>query len=151
VPAEITCAILYAQLEECREITKRRKDNYLVYLEGLQRLQDKGYFRIPSVPSHVTNNAHIFYIILPSKETRLLVEAKMRERGIAVFSHYVPLHSAPAGRKYGRVGSGSEDMEVTQNIFAGLLRLPVWVGLKEGDLRNIMLALETVCEDIRKM
>ena len=62
-----------------------------------QRLQDKGYFRIPSVPSHMINNAHIFYIILPAKEMRLAVETQMKERGIAVFSHYVPLHSAPAG------------------------------------------------------
>ena len=152
VPSEINCAILYAQLEQCEEITKKRLTNYSFYYEAFVQMQkgkENEYFRLPQMPEHAQNNAHIFFIILPSVAKRDLFQKKMKERGVAAFSHYVPLHSAPAGLKYGRVGTGSEGMQVTNTVYNGLLRLPVWVGLEHQDLSKVVSAVEGVINEIK--
>merc|ERR1712050_131632 len=145
VPSELSCAILYAQLEQCEEITQRRLANFQLYKDILSPLVAKSFFRIPTVCEHSTNNAHIFYLIFHSEAVRKIFQTKMQERDIAIVSHYVPLHSAIAGRKYGRVGAGSESMPVTSAVFAGLVRLPVWVGLTEVELKNVGAAVHEIC------
>ncbi len=83
--------------------------------------------------SALVPNRHIFFIVLPSLAMRVHVTAESKKKGIAAFFHYVPLHSAPAGLKFGRAGS---DMIVTDAVFTRLLRLPVWVGLGSEDLAH---------------
>ena len=159
VPSETNCAILYAQLEQCDVITAKRLTNFRYYQSELARYshakvttgslaKQPTRFRIPYVPAQTENNAHIFYLIFASQELRIQFSEKMKKAGIAVFSHYVPLHSAPAGLKYGRVGKGSEAMSVTNAVFAGLLRLPIWAGLTTSDLRSVVDAVKNACDDL---
>ena len=84
--------VLWGQLEHCTEITTARLANFSVYAEGLLAHHKKGHFRIPHIPSDVQGNAHIFFLILPSKKMRLFYETELKRRGVSAFSHYVPLH-----------------------------------------------------------
>lgn len=143
VPSEVSCAILWAQLEHSAEITSARLANFHTYLEGLSSLHDSGRFRIPCIPSHCGTNAHVFSLLLPTKEERVFFETEMKRRGVSAFSHYVPLHSSPAGVKYGRVAG---DMTVTDSVYAGLLRLPLWVGLRIDELQYVINAVKEVTE-----
>lgn len=143
VPNEVSCAILWAQLEQSRAITEARLANYNMYRVALEPLQQAGYLRLLQAPEYSKTNAHIFYILLPTSAARHLVAEEMKKKGISAFSHYVPLHSAPAGTRFGRVGCSS--MSVTDSIFDGLLRLPVWVGLKKSEIEYVIESLIEVC------
>ena len=143
VPSEISCAILWAQLQESESITARRKLNFRSYIDGIRSVARKYNVSIPTELPEYDSNAHIFYLVLPSRRARDEMQKRLKERDISAFSHYVPLHSSPAGKRYGRIGAGSELMSVTNATFDGLLRLPVWVGLKNDELSNV---IETVCE-----
>jgi dTDP-4-amino-4,6-dideoxygalactose transaminase len=147
VPSEVSCAILYAQLEDCQRITSLRLENYHRYLQGLQPLMDKGIIRVPQVPEGCEHNAHIFYIIFKSLAVRQAAEEEFKRRGISAFSHYVPLHSAPAGVKYGRVGVDGQ-LTVTNAVYDGLLRLPIWIGLRLDELNYIVQAVEEICSSL---
>jgi dTDP-4-amino-4,6-dideoxygalactose transaminase len=143
VPSEVSCAILWAQLEHSTEITAARLANFHTYSAGLSNLHEEGAFRIPRIPKDCQNNAHIFYLLFSSKELRIFFETELKRKGISAFSHYVPLHSSPAGLKFGRVAS---DMTVTDSIFAGLIRLPVWVGLHITELQYVIKTVEEVAK-----
>lgn len=147
VPSEVSCAILYAQLESCQRITSMRLDNFQRYLQGLQPLVGKGILRVPQVPEGCQHNAHIFYIVFNSLRLRLAAEEEFKKRGISAFSHYVPLHSAPAGLKYGRVGADGK-LAVTDAVYDGLLRLPIWIGLRLDELNYIIQAVEEICTNL---
>ena len=142
VPSEVSCAILWAQIEHSAEITAARISNFNTYHDGLIELHEK-HFRIPCVPIQCVTNAHIFSLLLPNKELRAFFETEMKRRGVSAFSHYVPLHSSPAGLKFGRVAG---DMTVTNEVFAGLLRLPLWVGLRIDELQFVINAVKDVAE-----
>jgi dTDP-4-amino-4,6-dideoxygalactose transaminase len=141
VPSEVSCAILWAQLEHSAEITSARLANFHTYAEGLSKLSESGAFGIPCVPDMCATNAHIFSLLLPTKLIRIFYETEMKRRGVSAFSHYVPLHSSPAGIRYGRVAGG---MTVTDSVFAGLIRLPLWVGLRNDELQFVINALKEV-------
>lgn len=142
VPSEVSCAILWAQLEHSAEITAARISNFNTYHNGLSELHGK-HLRIPCVPPECVTNAHIFSLLLPNKDLRGFFETEMKRRGVSAFSHYVPLHSSPAGLKFGRVAG---EMTVTNEIFAGLLRLPLWVGLRIEELQYVINAVKEVAE-----
>jgi len=143
VPSEVSCAVLWGQLEHCTEITTTRVANFNAYADGLAKLYVKGTFRVPHVPAHCTTNAHIFFMVLPSKTLRLYFETELKKKGVSAFSHYVALHSAPAGRKYGRVAG---PMTVTDAVYDGLLRVPVWVGLRKEEIQYVIRAIEEVAK-----
>lgn len=135
-------------MEHSVEITSARLANFATYSEGLNHLHKKGAFRIPCIPAQCQTNAHIFSLLLPSSDLRIFFEAELKKRGVSAFSHYVPLHSSPAGKKFGRVAS---DMTVTESVFAGLIRLPLWVGLRVEELQYVIHAIEevTLLADLR--
>ena len=141
ISARPTCAVLWAQLERSYEITGARLANFRTYSEGLTGLAKRGAFQIPNIPSDCENNAHIFFLVLASKNLKIFFEKELKKKGISAYSHYVPLHSAPAGRKYGRVGS---DMSVTDAVFDGLLRLPVWTGLRIDEIQYVVQSVEQI-------
>ncbi len=149
VPSEISSAVLWAQLQEADYITSQRRVNFAAYLNGLQPLVETNIMRIPVVPSECDSNAHIFFIVLPSREQRDQVQRRLKENDISVFSHYVPLHSSPAGTKYGRLAPQSEAMTVTVAASEGLLRLPMWVGLDAEDIHKVISAVTEACQDLR--
>lgn len=144
VPSEVSSAILWAQLEKCQDIMAQRRENFYFYHQQLQCLQEQGICSLPHVDEHCETNAHIYFLIFKSVEHREFVRKGLEKCGITTFSHYVPLHSAPAGRKYGKVAVGSEAMAVTNAVFDGLLRLPVWVGLTRTQLQSVVDALKSL-------
>lgn len=130
LPSEIVAAFLAAQLEHAREITDRRLAIWERYHAWAAELEGDGVLRRPVVPAHCTHNAHMYYLLLPSLEARQRFIASLKADGIGAVFHYVPLHSTPAGREFGRpaVGSG---LPVTDRVSDTLVRLPLWVGLEE--------------------
>jgi dTDP-4-amino-4,6-dideoxygalactose transaminase len=123
LPSELNAAFLDAQLERSREVTDTRIERWDAYDEALGGLQAAGVALTPQIPRDCEHNAHIYHLRLPSVERRTAVMQAMRRHGIQATSHYVPLHSSPAGRRYGRhVG----DMTNTDAAGDGLMRLPLW-------------------------
>ena len=128
LPAEVTAAFLLAQMEHADEITQRRMTLWNQYHEWAQPFEEKELIRRPFIPSECTHNAHMYYMLLPSLDARTRLIDALKQRGISAVFHYVPLHSSPAGARYGRiVGS----MEVTDSVAGRLVRMPLWLGLEE--------------------
>ncbi len=126
LPGEIIAAFLWAQLEEAQSITARRIELWNRYHARLEASERAGRIRRPIVPEGCRHNAHMYYILVPSAAHRTRLIARLKERGISAVFHYVPLHSSPAGQRFGRV-SGS--MANTDQLSGRLLRLPLWLGL----------------------
>lgn len=145
VPSEISCAVLWSQLEEAQSITNRRLEHFHAYQEAFQPLVERGLMKVSTVPADCIANAHIFFIVLPSVESRQVMEASLRKRGISAFTHYVPLHAAPAGKRFGRVGS---TMKVTMDVDAGLLRLPVWTDMTTEQVQQVIDAVREIAEGL---
>lgn len=139
LPSEMNAAYLLAQLENADLINDNRMASWNAYYEQLKPLADEGFIELPVVPEECKHNAHMFYIKTKDIEERTALAAKLKEKDILAVFHYVPLHSAPAGRKFGRFHG--ED-RYTTNTFERLLRLPMYYGLKADDL-------DLVCETIK--
>ena len=129
LPGEVIAAFLWAQMEEARGITEKRLDLWHRYHEALSPLEDAGKLRRPVIPDDCQHNAHMYYILLESLKKRAEVITKLKEQGVLAVFHYVPLHSSPAGKKYGRV---SGELNNTEELADRLLRLPLWIGMDEA-------------------
>ncbi len=136
LPSELVSAFLYAQLERANEITAQRCHICSTYAAQLAPLEEAGKLRLPHFDAD--SNGHMFYILLDSLATRTALIAHLKAQGIHPVFHYVPLHSSPAGQKYGRV-SGS--MEVTDDISERLLRLPLHYEMDDADVARICAAI----------
>lgn len=126
LPSEIIAAFLCAQLEHAADVTASRIavwDRYHAAFAGLERAER---IRRPIVPHSCTHNAHMYYVLLPDLEARARFIASLRARGVASVFHYVPLHSAPAGLRYGRAEGA---LPVTDRAGEQLVRLPLWPGV----------------------
>lgn len=128
LPGEVIAAFLWAQMEEAQSITQKRLDIWHQYHEALFSLEIAGKLRRPIIPKSCRHNAHMYYILLESQEKRAEIIGRLKELGVHAVFHYVPLHSSPAGMKYGRV---SGELRHTINLADRLLRLPLWVGMGE--------------------
>jgi dTDP-4-amino-4,6-dideoxygalactose transaminase len=142
LPGEIVAAFLAAQLEDAEQITRRRLDIWDRYHAWAEPLERAGLVRRPIVPEHCVQNAHMYYLLLPSLERRTRFIRSLAEAGIGSVFHYVPLHSSPAGLRYGRA-QGS--LAVTDDVADRLVRLPVWIGLEEH-LDNVLSAATRALE-----
>ena len=136
LPSELVSAFLYAQLERANEITAQRCHVCSAYAEQLAPLEQAGKLRLPHFDGD--SNGHMFYIILDSIATRTALIAHLKAQGIHSVFHYVPLHSSPAGRKYGCV-SGS--MKVTDDMSGRLLRLPLHYEMDDADVARICASI----------
>jgi dTDP-4-amino-4,6-dideoxygalactose transaminase len=134
LPGEITAAFLWAQLQEAQDITRRRLALWDKYHALLEPLEARGLLRRPVVPADCTHNAHMYYVLLDPAFERQPVLDKLKEAGINAVFHYVPLHSAPAGRRFGRAVG---ELAVTDRLSAQLLRLPLWIGLTDAQLERV--------------
>ena len=123
LPGELNAAFLAAQMERADEITARRLEIWRRYYDWSAPLEASGAVRRPVVPSHCGHNAHMFYLLLPDLERRTAFIARLRDDGILAVFHYIPLHSAPAGRRFGRSG----ELPVTDDVGDRLVRLPLWL------------------------
>ena len=128
LPGELIAAFLWAQMEEAERITNDRLASWARYHELLEPLEAKGLLRRPVVPEGCQHNAHMYYVLLAPGIDRQRVLNELKRNGIYSVFHYVPLHSSPAGQRYGRV-HGALDATVRQS--ERLVRLPMWVGLSE--------------------
>ena len=126
LPGEIIAAFLFAQLEKAKEITQQRLALWDQYHIGLIDLERDDLLRRPVVPENCKHNAHLYYILLPSAKKREAVLEQLKAEGIYAVFHYVPLHSSPAGKKFGRKHG---TLKITDDISERLLRLPMWNGL----------------------
>jgi dTDP-4-amino-4,6-dideoxygalactose transaminase len=136
--SEVNAAFLWAQLEHASEITARRLRLWDAYHEAFAPLEAEGRARRPIVPADCTHNAHMFYLLLPDRETRDDLIAQLSAAGVHAVFHYVPLHSSPAGRRYGRVRG---DLSVTDDVSDRIVRLPLWPGLDDESLARVIDAV----------
>jgi dTDP-4-amino-4,6-dideoxygalactose transaminase len=127
LPSDILAAFLWAQLEAAETIGAARKTLWQRYHEGFADAERAGLARRPVVPSEASSNAHAYFLILPDAAARRRFIDALRCDDIHALFHYVPLHSSPAGLKYGRVGGS---MAVTEAMSERLVRLPLWIGLE---------------------
>ena len=135
LPSELNAAYLYAQLENAQMIYDDRMNSWNKYKEGLQELEYKGFIELPFIPKNCKHNAHMFYIKCRDlMERTKLIEFLKQNDIIAVF-HYIPLHSAEAGLKFGKFTG--EDKYTTKES-ERLLRLPLYYGLKENEINCII-------------
>ena len=127
LPSDMNAAYLYAQLEMAEEINDARLAIWNRYYEGLKELKEAGMIDLPYVPKDCVHNAHMFYIKAKDLEERSALISFLKENGIMCVFHYIPLHSAPAGLKYGEFRG--ED-EYTTKESERLARLPMYYGLE---------------------
>ena len=134
LPSDMNAAYLYAQLERADEINCDRLDSWNRYYKGLKPLEEKVLLQLPVIPQECEHNAHMFYIVTKDLEERTKLISYLQENEINAVFHYVPLHSAKAGLKYGRFHG--ED-KYTTKVAESLLRLPMYYGLKEEEVDYI--------------
>ena len=127
LPSELNAAYLWAQLEQADEINADRLASWQRYEIGLKPLADAGKLELPFVPDGCEHNAHMFYVKAKDLEERTELISFLKEHGIGSVFHYIPLHSAPAGVKFGRFHG--EDCFTTSES-ERLTRLPMYYGLK---------------------
>lgn len=138
LPSDINAAYLMAQLEMADEINENRLQSWARYNEGLQDLAQEGVIELPFIPEECAHNAHMFYIKTKDMEERKALISYLKERDIAAVFHYVPLHSAPAGLRFGRFHG--EDRYTTKES-ERLLRLPMYYNLSESDQQKVIDAV----------
>ena len=138
LPSDINAAYLMAQLEMADEINENRLQSWVRYNEGLQDLAQEGVIELPYIPEECAHNAHMFYIKTKDMEERKALISYLKERDIAAVFHYVPLHSAPAGLRFGRFHG--EDRYTTKES-ERLLRLPMYYNLSESDQQKVIDAV----------
>ena len=131
LPSELNVAYLYAQLEMAEQINEYRLARWNEYYEQLLPLKEAGKLILPTVPEGCVHNAHMFYIKTADEGECTALREFLKDRDVLAVTHYVPLHSAPAGRKYGRFYG--EDVYTTKES-ERLLRLPMYYGLTADDV-----------------
>lgn len=135
LPSDMNAAYLYAQLEMADEINEARLAVWNQYWKGLQILKDAGRIDLPVIPKDCVHNAHMFYMKAKDMEERTRLITFLKENGILSVFHYIPLHTAPAGRKYGRFQG--TDIYTTRES-ERLLRLPMYYGLEAENVDYII-------------
>lgn len=135
LPSDMNAAYLWAQLDNIELIQNRRLDVWDMYYKGLKFLVDAGRIEYGIIPKECTNNAHMFYIKVAGLEERTKLLHHLREKGILAVFHYVPLHSAPAGRKFGRMSG--EDKYTTKES-ERLIRLPLFYSITDEEVEYII-------------
>ena len=138
LPSELNAAYLWAQLELAEEINEDRLKTWNAYYQELKPLADAGRLELPAVPDGCVHNAHMFYVKLKDLEERTRFIAYLKGKGVSSVFHYVPLHSAPAGQKYGRFAG--EDVHTTKES-ERLVRLPLFYGMAGKDVRKVVSAV----------
>ena len=141
LPSDLLAAMLYAQLERYDEIMAKRLNVWNIYHAQLKELADKELLKQPVLPEHITHNGHMYNIILPTAKCRDNLVARLKEAGIYAYICYVPLHSAPLGRK---LGYNPETCPVTEDYGQRVLRLPLYADMTSTEA-------ELVCEKIKKI
>lgn len=135
LPSDMNAAYLWGQLEEADAINSNRLATWEAYFKAFTPLAERGLVELPVIPDGCLHNAHMFYLKCRSLQERTDFISFLRERGVSAVFHYVPLHSSPAGLRYGRFAG--EDTYTTADSDR-LVRLPLYYGLSESD-RDVVI------------
>jgi dTDP-4-amino-4,6-dideoxygalactose transaminase len=135
LPSEIQAAYLWGQLEQADAITDHRRAIWERYRSGLADLERSGMVELPLVPEGCWHNGHLFYLKVRDLEQRTSLLAHLKGEGVYAVFHYVPLHSAPAGQRFGRFHGA--DRYTTQESDR-LLRLPLWYGMDDATIEQVI-------------
>ena len=138
LPSELNAAYLWAQLELADEINSDRLESWNAYREAFADLEKRGLVGLPVIPEGCVHNAHMFYLKCRDLTERTALIRFLKERDILAVFHYVPLHTAPAGLRYGRFAG--EDRYTTQES-ERLVRLPLYYGLTAEDQAKVIRAV----------
>ena len=133
LPAEINAAFLWAQLENLDEIQAKRKSLWETYYELLTPLADKHYFTLPDIPDYASNNAHMFYLILPNLEKRSALIQYLKNSGIMAVFHYLSLHSS----QFYKDKHDGRTLPECDRYADALVRLPMYYDLEIEDVERI--------------
>lgn len=133
--SDLNAAYLWAQLEQADKINNNRLKTWNTYYNALKPLSDKGVLDLPVVPEGCIHNAHMFYIKCKDLKTRQAFIEYMKKNDILCVFHYVPLHSAPAGKKFGRFSGVDEH---TTSDSDRLVRLPLYYDIDKNDLKKVI-------------
>jgi dTDP-4-amino-4,6-dideoxygalactose transaminase len=145
-PSEVVAAFLWAQLEAAPAIEADRLLTWKRYHESIEELEADGLLRRPVVPGHCAHNAHMYYVLAGDATERTHLIQEMNTRGVNAVFHYVPLHSAPAGLRFGRAVG---DLPVTTSASARLIRLPLWAGISESEVGRVVDTLAALLRQRR--
>ena len=137
LPSDLNAAYLYAQLEAVNKIQRKRMQIWNAYHEGLKDLEDKGVLQRPFIPEYAHHNAHMYYVKVENLQVRTKLLKDLAERGVHCVFHYIPLHTSPAGRKFGRFHG--EDVYTTKES-ERLLRLPMFYNLEMSSVDKVIEA-----------
>ena len=140
LPSDLNAAYLWAQFEQADKIQSYRMNVWNKYKAAFEPLEKAGKLRLPVIPENCVHNAHMFYVITKDLEERTAFIAHMRKNDILAVFHYIPLHSAPAGVKFGRFDGKDE---ITTAYSERLVRLPLYFRLTESDQQKV---IDTVLE-----
>lgn len=132
--SDLTAAVLETQLERGAEITAARRSIWDAYHAAFAAGEAAGMLTRPAVPEHVEHNGHIYFLLAADRAARDRIIHELGSHRIRAQFHYVPLHSSPAGRRFGRAHG---DLRVTVDVSERLVRLPLWVGMTESDVDRI--------------
>lgn len=135
LPSDMNAAYLLAQLEKADEINDNRLTSWQYYYDNLKYLQEEGKIELPVIPEGCIHNAHMFYVKLKNLEERTDFISYLRENDVQSTFHYIPLHSAPAGNKFGRFDG--EDVYTTAES-ERLTRLPMYYGMSVEDRAKVV-------------
>ena len=138
LPSELVSAFLYAQLEKAASIISKRSKVFFNYYESLKDLRDKGRVQLPCLEEGTDGNGHIFFIVVSNPEECVRLMRHLNAMNINVITHYVPLHSSKAGKKFGRA---SGNMNVTNDISQRLIRLPLFYGMQDQEVDRVVQAI----------
>jgi len=141
LPSDLIAAVLLAQLEGAETIMRHRRNLWAQYHELLAPLESAGLARRPVVPLETVHNGHIYYLLLPDAPAAQRLIGGLKQIDIKPTTHYVPLHSAPAGLRFGRVAG---PMTVTDRTAECLVRLPLHGGLQPADISRVAEAVTTI-------
>lgn len=143
LPSDMNAAYLLAQLDKADEINNNRLATWQYYYNNLKYLQEEGKIELPVIPEECIHNAHMFYVKLKNLEERTSFISYLKENGVQSTFHYIPLHSAPAGIKFGRFDG--EDVYTTVES-ERLTRLPMYYGLSDEDRAKVVEVVKNFFE-----
>lgn len=138
LPNDISAAYLWGQLENVDKINTNRLSSWQSYYDGLKGLQTQGFIKLPQIPQNCQHNAHMFYLKVKNIDERTELLEHLKNNNILAVFHYIPLHSAIAGQKYG-VFKGLD--KCTTRESERLIRLPMFFGLNKLDNQTVIKAI----------
>lgn len=139
LPNDISAAFLWGQLEVADNINNNRLSTWQKYYDRLRELEKKGLIELPTIPTHCVQNAHMFYLKVKDLDERTALLDEFKKANIGAVFHYVPLHSAPAGLKFGRFEG--EDIYTTKES-ERLIRLPLYYGISDVEIDSVCSVIE---------